>query len=100
MPADPTPLFPVLTELVDARDGVAEVVEPRTGRVFVVVEKRAAADLPPGPPELSIDGKTDEEIAAMIDAGRRSGPATAMTRADWAMLHARVDAASTDRSAG
>lgn len=43
------------------------------------------------PSELSLAGKSREEIEAMITAGFESGPATPMTDEDWRQLHARVD---------
>jgi hypothetical protein len=42
------------------------------------------------PSDLSIDGKSREEIDAMIDAGFASGPSTPMTGDDWRQLHGRV----------
>ena len=43
------------------------------------------------PSELSLAGKSREEVEAIITAGFESGPATPMTDADWQQLHARVD---------
>jgi len=43
------------------------------------------------PSNLSLAGKSREEIEAMITAGIESGPATPMTTEDWQQLHDRVD---------
>ncbi len=43
------------------------------------------------PADLSMAGRSREEIEAMISAGIESGPATSMTTEDWRQLHARVD---------
>ena len=43
------------------------------------------------PADLSVAGKSREEIEAMITAGIESGPATSMTPEDWQQLHARGD---------
>lgn len=44
-----------------------------------------------GPPELSLRGKSREEIAAMINEGLDSGPSTPMTPGDWQTLYAILD---------
>lgn len=43
------------------------------------------------PADLSLAGKSREEVEAMITAGFESGPATPMTDADWRRLHDRID---------
>ncbi|MEX0867015.1 MAG: hypothetical protein WD030_06615 [Pirellulales bacterium] len=43
------------------------------------------------PAECSIDGKSKEEIDAMITAGIESGPAVPMTDEDWQRLYDRID---------
>jgi len=43
------------------------------------------------PADLSISGKSREEIEAMITAGIESGPATPMATEDWRQLHARIN---------
>lgn len=43
------------------------------------------------PSEQTIEGKSPEEIEAMITAGFESGPATPMAKADWQRLHDRID---------
>jgi len=43
------------------------------------------------PVDLSMAGKSREEIEAMITAGIESGPATPMTAEDWQQLHTRVE---------
>jgi hypothetical protein len=43
-----------------------------------------------GPPELSLRGKSREEIAAMIEEGLESGPSTPMTPGDWQALRAKI----------
>ena len=43
------------------------------------------------PADLSVAGKSREEIEAMIAAGIESGPATAMSAGDWQRLHACID---------
>jgi hypothetical protein len=46
--------------------------------------------IPPGPPELSIDGKSEEEIAGMLDEGLASGPPITMDSQEWAAVLRRV----------
>lgn len=56
-----TPLIPPeLIALIDAGDGVAEVVDPQTNRVFVIHEERGTH--PCAHPE------TEEELRAMLKA--------------------------------
>lgn len=43
------------------------------------------------PAELSLSGKSREEVEVMISAGFESGPATPLTNADWRQLHDRLD---------
>jgi len=43
------------------------------------------------PTDLTVAGKSREEIEAMITAGTESGPATEMSTVDWQRLHACID---------
>jgi hypothetical protein len=43
------------------------------------------------PANLSVAGKSREEIDAMITVGIESGPATPMAADDWRTLHARLE---------
>ena len=43
------------------------------------------------PAELSLVGKSRQQIDAMLTAGIESGPATPMTTDDWRQLHERID---------
>lgn len=48
-------------------------------------------ELVDGPLELSLHGKSREQIEAMISEGLDSGPSTPMAPADWQALYAIVD---------
>ncbi len=47
------------------------------------------ADYLDGPPELSLRGKSREEIEAMVREGIESGPSTPMTAEDWQVLRSK-----------
>lgn len=63
------------------------------GRVAEYVAYLIASDEPldyGAPEDLSLAGKSREQIEAMIDVGMQSGPSTSMTEADWETLHNKV----------
>ncbi|MEQ8848161.1 hypothetical protein [Botrimarina sp.] len=94
MHAENESFVPLLRTLIDAGDGVAEIVDHETGRVFVAVDKSEIEPLDAGghgaPPACSLVGKSRDDRDAMIDAGYASGAAGTVDAAFWSDLRAKL----------